>query len=235
MFKTKGNAHRIPLLLEARDRLLDMYRSGQIDATTALQMMAEMRDAAPASESKQACPNPKKRVAPTPVPDEADHDSADDADIDEAVEGAIMESLTSFENNMNPLTSYPMVWMYKLMTCVVSLFQVKHFVHQFVFEYRLSKDQKTKAALKARLRRLCELKKNGKLNVPEWLHKKWKEDSGKHLDMAMEFQKANFNKDRVNVHSKLQWIFHLFNCLGCLSPSNSSCGLLVSRISSSSR
>ena len=87
--------------------------------------------------------------------------------------------------------------MYKLVISVVSLFQVEHFVHQLVFDCRLSKDQKTKAALKARLRRLCELKKGGKLNVPEWLHKKWRDDSGNHLDMALEFQKANFNKDSV--------------------------------------
>ena len=98
VFKTNDNVHCIPTSHEARDRLLNMYRTGQIDATTAMQMMAEMRDAAPASESKPACPNPKKRATPTPVPDEADDDSVDDEALSVAVEGAPMESLTSFEN-----------------------------------------------------------------------------------------------------------------------------------------
>ena len=77
--------------------MLDMYRSGQIDATTAMQMMAEMRDDARDGETKQACPDPRKRQAPTPVSTEADDDSADDEAIHDAVDGAPMESLTSFE------------------------------------------------------------------------------------------------------------------------------------------
>ena len=47
----------------------------------------------------------------------------------------------------------------------------------------LSKDAKQKAALKARLQ------------VPEWLHKQWKENAGNHLEMALQFQKTGFNKD----------------------------------------
>jgi hypothetical protein len=46
-------------------------------------------------------------------------------------------------------------------------------------------------ALKAKLRRLCE-SKNGKLNVPEWLHEQWK--TGDHLSMARELESCNFNK-----------------------------------------
>lgn len=59
----------------------------------------------------------------------------------------------------------------------------------------LSKDAKQKAALKAKLRRLCEYKRNHKLQVPEWLHKQWKENAGNHLEMALQFQKTGFNKD----------------------------------------
>ena len=59
----------------------------------------------------------------------------------------------------------------------------------------LSKDAKQKAALKAKLRRLCEYKRNHRLQVPEWLHKQWKENAGNHLEMALQFQKTGFNKD----------------------------------------
>ncbi|CAL1162924.1 unnamed protein product [Cladocopium goreaui] len=45
----------------------------------------------------------------------------------------------------------------------------------------------------AKLRRLCEKKANGRLNVPEWLHNQWK--NGDHLAMALKFQEANFDKE----------------------------------------
>ena len=54
-----------------------------------------------------------------------------------------------------------------------------------------------KNALKAKLRRLCELKKGKKLQVPEWLHKKWVEENGNHLEMALAYKKANFDKDPI--------------------------------------
>ncbi|CAL1131538.1 unnamed protein product [Cladocopium goreaui] len=54
-------------------------------------------------------------------------------------------------------------------------------------------DIKTKNAIKAKLRRLCEKKANGRLNVPEWLHNQWK--NGDHLAMALKFQEANFDKE----------------------------------------
>ena len=54
---------------------------------------------------------------------------------------------------------------------------------------------KDNAALKARLRRLCEAKKGGRLQVPQWLHDMWK--SGDHLKLAQEFQSCNFNKETI--------------------------------------
>ena len=56
-----------------------------------------------------------------------------------------------------------------------------------------AKESKQKAALKARLRRLCEEKKGGKCNVPDWLHQMWK--NGDHLQMALDFQAAGFDKE----------------------------------------
>lgn len=50
-------------------------------------------------------------------------------------------------------------------------------------------------AVKAKLRRLCEPKKNGRLQVPQWLHDEWKK--GNHMKMAREFESCNFNKDTV--------------------------------------
>ena len=58
-----------------------------------------------------------------------------------------------------------------------------------------TKDAKAKAALKAKLRRVCELKANDKLNVPQWLHDQWKNQKGNHLQMALELQKVDFDKD----------------------------------------
>ena len=62
----------------------------------------------------------------------------------------------------------------------------------------MTKDKKTRNALKAKLRKLCERKKNQKLQVPEWLHEQWKE--GNHMAMALNLQKANFNKDNTPLH-----------------------------------
>lgn len=59
-----------------------------------------------------------------------------------------------------------------------------------------SKDAKAKAALKAKLRRMCEIKTKGKCNVPMWVHEMWK--SGNHLQMALDLQAANFDKARTN-------------------------------------
>ena len=52
---------------------------------------------------------------------------------------------------------------------------------------------KEENALKAKLRRLCEIKKNGQLQVPKWLHEQWK--NGDHMAMAKQFQECNFEKD----------------------------------------
>ena len=47
-------------------------------------------------------------------------------------------------------------------------------------------------ALKQKLRRLCEPKKGGRLQVPEWLHDEWRH--GDHLALARQYQACNFNK-----------------------------------------
>ncbi|CAL1149811.1 unnamed protein product [Cladocopium goreaui] len=48
-------------------------------------------------------------------------------------------------------------------------------------------------ALKAKLRRLCEPKKNGQLQVPQWLHDQWK--NGDHMAMAKQLAQCNFDKE----------------------------------------
>lgn len=47
-------------------------------------------------------------------------------------------------------------------------------------------------ALKAKLRRLCEKKAGGRLQVPQWLHDEWK--SGNHLAMAKQYEACGFDK-----------------------------------------
>ena len=50
-------------------------------------------------------------------------------------------------------------------------------------------------ALKAKLRRLCEKKANGKLQVPQWLHDEWK--PGNPLQMAKQYEACGFDKDTL--------------------------------------
>jgi hypothetical protein len=80
----------------------------------------------------------------------------------------------------------------------------------------LTKDKKTRNALKAKLRRLCERKKNSKLQVPEWLHEQWK--AGNHMSMALNLQKVNFNKDYTPPH--FQTKHHLIKVVATPGPSS---------------
>ena len=52
-------------------------------------------------------------------------------------------------------------------------------------------------ALKDKLRLLCEQKKGGKLQVPQWLHDQWR--TGDHGAMAREFQSCGFDKDHASL------------------------------------
>lgn len=47
--------------------------------------------------------------------------------------------------------------------------------------------------LKAKLRRLCDVKAGGRLQVPDWWHQQWK--TGDHTAMALAYQKCGFNKE----------------------------------------
>ena len=51
-------------------------------------------------------------------------------------------------------------------------------------------------AIKAKLRRLCEAKKDGKLQVPQWLHDEWR--NGDHLKLARELESCGFDKAIVS-------------------------------------
>jgi hypothetical protein len=55
--------------------------------------------------------------------------------------------------------------------------------------------------LKAKLRRLCEPKKGGRLQVPQWLHDEWK--AGDHLALAKQYQTCGFDK-ALNTHAWLK-------------------------------
>ena len=54
---------------------------------------------------------------------------------------------------------------------------------------------KEENALKAKLRRLCEVKKGGRLQVPDWLHNEWK--NGDHMKLARQFEACNFSKETI--------------------------------------
>lgn len=55
---------------------------------------------------------------------------------------------------------------------------------------------KEENALKAKLRRLCEVKETGHCNVPQWLHDEWR--NGDHLTMARQLQSCNFDKAHLS-------------------------------------
>ena len=50
-------------------------------------------------------------------------------------------------------------------------------------------------ALKAKLRRLCQENKHGKLQVPSWLHEMWK--TGDKMQLARQFEACNFDKETL--------------------------------------
>lgn len=69
----------------------------------------------------------------------------------------------------------------------------------------LAERQKKRNKNKARLRRLCEMKKNGKCGVPAWVHAMWK--SGSHDELAEALESAGFDKDKFiqqckTIHTK---------------------------------
>lgn len=57
----------------------------------------------------------------------------------------------------------------------------------------LSAKERRRNALKAKLRRHCEVKSNGKPSVPQWLHDMWK--NGNKDDLAEKFEQCDFNGD----------------------------------------
>ena len=66
----------------------------------------------------------------------------------------------------------------------------------------------TEAAKMARLRRLCEKKPSGKLNVPESVHQRWLNGTLKDREaLVEELEGANWSKDPRNVFN----IFHPFS------------------------
>lgn len=55
--------------------------------------------------------------------------------------------------------------------------------------------RKTRAARNAKLRRLCQRRKNGSLAVPTWLRDLWK--AGNHSALSLQYEEAGYNKDRT--------------------------------------
>ena len=55
--------------------------------------------------------------------------------------------------------------------------------------------RKSRGARNAKLRRLCQRRKNGSLAVPTWLHELWK--SGDHSALSLQYEDAGYNKDHI--------------------------------------
>lgn len=173
-----------------------MYQKGQIDATTAMKMLVDLS----APVGVEPCDNrnldvgSRKRKSSPAVPSESEDDDALEAELDTAV----MDSL--LDQDMMSISFYINISTFLFLSTLVCCKEIRLFqyhIHLWLTPAVASKDTKTKNALKAKLRRLCELKKGKKLQVPEWLHKKWLEEKGNHLEMAMAHKNANFDKDPI--------------------------------------
>ena len=70
---------------------------------------------------------------------------------------------------------------------------------------------KEENALKAKLRRLCEMKSGGRLQVPEWLHNEWK--NGDHMKLARQFEACNFSKEtNTQTYFFLSYVVNASKC-----------------------
>lgn len=67
--------------------------------------------------------------------------------------------------------------------------------------------------LKARLRRQCEKKPNGKLLVPVWVHDMWR--TGNKDELAEKLEECNFDKDSF-LHCELYAVLPIFSCHKCI-------------------
>ena len=74
----------------------------------------------------------------------------------------------------------------------------------------LNDPAKEENALKAKLRRMCEKKKGGKLQVPEWLHEEWL--NGDHLTMARQLESCGFDKETLTNVAKNLHISMISSC-----------------------
>ena len=54
--------------------------------------------------------------------------------------------------------------------------------------------QRRDNAMKAKLRRLCEVKKSGKINVPKWLHDHWADKNTNKLELAKSYAATGYDK-----------------------------------------
>ena len=84
-----------PDILQARSKLVEMYQKGEIDATTAMQMMADLS----APGGQQSCDkgkvdadSRKRKHAPPDVPSESDEDDDTEA-LQSELDSAVMDSL----------------------------------------------------------------------------------------------------------------------------------------------
>ena len=180
-----------------------MYQKGQIDATTAMQMLVDLS----APVGLKPCDKgnggnvdggSSKRKPSPHVPSESDEDD-DHAALENEVDAANMDSM--LDQDMMSISTYQPSYFYLPIFCCKDSQSNRPgpVSHSFLVDSSsgASKETKVKNALKAKLRRLCELKKGKKLQVPEWLHKKWLEEKGNHREMALAYKNANFDKDLI--------------------------------------
>lgn len=220
-----------------------MFQNNQIDAETAMRMLAESSANKASAKSAAATPksvpdvedaksvksgseqnsNPLKRPA-------TDAPSASPKDDDSDLEGEEFKHLDSCLIKMlrflllqvvegNLFSVYILIVLRSKDVSAYSLMFITVYLTTSPLTNNLTKDTKTKNSLKARLRRLCEKKKGERLQVPEWLHEQWR--SGDHLKMALQYQNCNWNKDSyfffVHVHDLIQTqaskLFSPFSCI----------------------
>ena len=179
-------------------RIVDMYQRGELDASVAMQLLGSgvgsMNQDLGGNTRSGKRPHDQQGDASEHCEGEGPGDDESLDDLLNQAKRAKMETLLHFLVAINP--SVKIYWHI--------LFQWSGLAFPIPYKTLLvpvAMSDKEDNALKAKLRRLCEVKSDGKMRVPQWLHDQWR--NGDHLAMARQFESCNFDKAHLetnNIH-----------------------------------
>ncbi|CAE7674438.1 unnamed protein product [Symbiodinium sp. CCMP2592] len=89
--------------------------------------------------------------------------------------------------------------------------------------------KKSRGARNAKLRRLCQRRKNGSLAVPTWLHELWK--AGNHSALSLQYEECGYNKVEEGWYSKedMSRVLHWKKIAGAIRACETNASQLIRR------